>query len=68
MGYWETSFASVWWVHCFLFSFQSTNMRGNIDTFEIAILLCACFLVNYVTADAKVNWAEGNYTRDLVSI
>ncbi|KAK7470972.1 hypothetical protein VKT23_002386 [Stygiomarasmius scandens] len=29
------------------------------DTFEIAILLCACFLVNYVTADAKVNWAEG---------
>ncbi|THV05424.1 hypothetical protein K435DRAFT_647165 [Dendrothele bispora CBS 962.96] len=29
------------------------------DSFEIAILVCACFLVNYVTADAKVNWAEG---------
>ncbi len=27
--------------------------------FEVAILLGACFLVNYVTADAKTNWAEG---------
>jgi len=29
------------------------------DFFEIATLLGACFLVNYVTADAKTNWAEG---------
>jgi Ca2+:H+ antiporter len=27
--------------------------------FEVAILLGSCFLVNYVTADAKTNWAEG---------
>jgi hypothetical protein len=29
------------------------------DVFEVAVLLGACFLVNYVTADAKTNWAEG---------
>ncbi|KAF5390759.1 hypothetical protein D9757_004441 [Collybiopsis confluens] len=29
------------------------------DTFEVAILIGACFLVNFVTADARTNWAEG---------
>ncbi|KAF9268226.1 hypothetical protein L218DRAFT_602819 [Marasmius fiardii PR-910] len=29
------------------------------DFFEIAILFGSCFLVNYVTQDAKTNWAEG---------
>lgn len=29
------------------------------DIFEVAILLGSCFLVNYVTADSKTNWAEG---------
>lgn len=29
------------------------------DYYEMAVLLGACFLVNYVTADAKTNWAEG---------
>lgn len=29
------------------------------DLYEIALLLAACFLVNYVTADSKTNWAEG---------
>ena len=23
------------------------------------MLVCACFIVNYVTADSKTNWAEG---------
>ena len=27
--------------------------------YEVAVLLGACFLVNYVTADSKTNWAEG---------
>jgi Ca2+/H+ antiporter len=27
--------------------------------FEVILLVGACFLVNYVTADAKTNWAEG---------
>jgi membrane protein YdbS with pleckstrin-like domain len=30
-----------------------------IDLFEVAILLGSCFLINYVTADSKTNWAEG---------
>ncbi|EJD34456.1 hypothetical protein AURDEDRAFT_76175 [Auricularia subglabra TFB-10046 SS5] len=29
------------------------------DLLEVALLAAACFLVNYVTADAKTNWAEG---------
>ena len=29
------------------------------DLYEIAVLLATCFLVNYVTADSKTNWAEG---------
>ncbi|KAG2159006.1 uncharacterized protein EDB93DRAFT_1117574 [Suillus bovinus] len=29
------------------------------DFFEVALLLGACFLVNFVTADSKTNWAEG---------
>jgi len=29
------------------------------DLFEVALLLGACFLVNYVTADSKTNWLEG---------
>jgi len=29
------------------------------DFFEVAVLLGSCFIVNYVTADAKTNWAEG---------
>ena len=30
-----------------------------LDLFEVVLLVGACFLVNYVTADAKTNWAEG---------
>jgi Ca2+/H+ antiporter len=29
------------------------------DYYEVALLLGACFLVNYVTGDAKTNWVEG---------
>ena len=29
------------------------------DYFEVALLLGSCFLVNYITADAKTNWVEG---------
>jgi Ca2+:H+ antiporter len=32
---------------------------SDLDLFEIAILVASCFIVNYVTADAKTNWAEG---------
>ncbi|KAH7099619.1 hypothetical protein BKA62DRAFT_621162 [Auriculariales sp. MPI-PUGE-AT-0066] len=30
------------------------------DLLEIVMLVAACFLVNFVTADAKTNWAEGS--------
>ena len=31
----------------------------DLDVFEVVMLVCACFLVNYITADSKTNWAEG---------
>ena len=34
--------------------------RGHADLFEVTLLVGACFLVNYVTADGKTNWAEGS--------
>lgn len=30
-----------------------------LDVFEVVALVGACFLVNYITADSKTNWAEG---------
>lgn len=30
-----------------------------VDLFEVCVLIGACFIVNYVTADSKTNWAEG---------
>jgi len=35
------------------------KLRLDLDLFEVVLLVGACFLVNYVTADAKTNWAEG---------
>ncbi|KAJ7499240.1 hypothetical protein FB451DRAFT_1548907 [Mycena latifolia] len=29
------------------------------DVFEVALVISSCFIVNYVTADSKTNWAEG---------
>ncbi|KAJ7162544.1 hypothetical protein C8R43DRAFT_990566 [Mycena crocata] len=29
------------------------------DLFEVALVISSCFIVNYVTADSKTNWAEG---------
>ncbi|KAI0027472.1 hypothetical protein K488DRAFT_90828 [Vararia minispora EC-137] len=29
------------------------------DLYEVTVLVASCFLVNYVTADAKTNWVEG---------
>ncbi|KAI9461191.1 hypothetical protein BJY52DRAFT_1259862, partial [Lactarius psammicola] len=40
-----------WWTN--------RTMSMLFDLFEVVLLVGACFLVNYVTADAKTNWAEG---------
>ncbi|KAI0072620.1 hypothetical protein K474DRAFT_1667609 [Panus rudis PR-1116 ss-1] len=41
----------AWWV--------GKPLTLMFDYFEVALLLGSCFLVNYVTADAKTNWVEG---------
>lgn len=38
---------------------QKISLTYFADMFEVAVLIGSCFLVNYVTADAKTNWAEG---------
>ncbi|KAI0290217.1 hypothetical protein BC826DRAFT_913469 [Russula brevipes] len=40
-----------WWLN--------KPMSMLFDLFEVVLLVGATFLVNYVTADAKTNWAEG---------
>ncbi|KAF8917085.1 hypothetical protein CPB85DRAFT_1215600 [Mucidula mucida] len=39
--------------------FMNKPLLLLFDMFEVAVAVSACFLVNYVTADAKTNWAEG---------
>lgn len=59
-----------WWTHremSLLFGKLRSSRRSlphwlieaKLDLWEVAILIGACFLVNYVTADAKTNWVEG---------
>ncbi|KAF4574673.1 hypothetical protein EYR36_006023 [Pleurotus pulmonarius] len=52
---------SLFWMPFLVLLAWWTDRTFNLlfDMFEVAILLGACFLVNYVTADAKTNWAEG---------
>jgi len=42
-----------------LFYYFIRMLMGGVitDQFEVAVLIGACFLVNYVTADSKTNWA-----------
>ncbi|TFY69958.1 hypothetical protein EVG20_g2922 [Dentipellis fragilis] len=39
---------------------RTCTLTRTIDLFEVTALIGSCFLVNYVTADAKTNWAEGS--------
>ncbi|KAF6762811.1 hypothetical protein DFP72DRAFT_877002 [Ephemerocybe angulata] len=51
----------LFWMPFFVLLGWWTNkpMTLLFDFFEVAILVGACFIVNYVTADSKTNWAEG---------
>ncbi|KAK7061444.1 vacuolar calcium ion transporter [Favolaschia claudopus] len=40
-----------WW--------RGQPMSFLFDLFEVALVIASCFIVNYVTADAKTNWLEG---------
>jgi hypothetical protein len=33
--------------------------NNRADIYEVAVIIGSCFIVNYVTADSKTNWAEG---------
>ncbi|RPD56827.1 hypothetical protein L226DRAFT_469043 [Lentinus tigrinus ALCF2SS1-7] len=52
---------TLWWMpFLVLLGWWSTRpMHLLFDFFEVALLLGSCFLVNYITADAKTNWVEG---------
>jgi Ca2+:H+ antiporter len=41
----------AWWTH--------RPLSLLFDLFEVALVIGACLLVNYITADSKTNWAEG---------
>ena len=38
---------------------RSSESNRNADYFEVALLVGACFLVNYVMQDSKTNMSEG---------
>ncbi|KAJ3874856.1 hypothetical protein F5051DRAFT_472622 [Lentinula edodes] len=52
---------NLFWVPSLIITGWCNNKPMSLlfDRFEVIILVGACFLVNYVTADAKTNWAEG---------
>jgi len=50
--FWMPVFVLVaWWSH--------KPLSLLFDLFEVAVLVGSIFLVNYITADGKTNWAEG---------
>ncbi|KAK7060208.1 hypothetical protein VNI00_000973 [Paramarasmius palmivorus] len=52
---------TLFWMPFFVLLGWWTNKPLSLlfDLYEVAVLIGSCFLVNYVTADAKTNWAEG---------
>lgn len=57
----KTYVITVWYV--VFGTFPQRVPTTPLDMFEVAVLVAACFLVNYVTSDAKTNWAEGQWFR-----
>ncbi|OBZ72759.1 Vacuolar calcium ion transporter [Grifola frondosa] len=47
-----------WWISRPIPLLFGESAHVSLYFFEVALLLGACFLVNYVTADAKTNWVE----------
>ncbi|EIW52972.1 uncharacterized protein TRAVEDRAFT_53394 [Trametes versicolor FP-101664 SS1] len=52
---------TLWWMPLLVLFAWWTGKPFHLlfDYFEVALLLGSCFLVNYVTADGKTNFAEG---------
>jgi len=56
----SVQFALFWMPIFVLVAWWSHKPLGLLfDLFEVAVLVGSIFLVNYVTADGKTNWAEG---------
>ncbi|KZS95242.1 hypothetical protein SISNIDRAFT_439283 [Sistotremastrum niveocremeum HHB9708] len=53
-------FALFWMPFCVVLGWWINKpLTLLFDLFEVSVLIATCFLVNYVTADSKTNWAEG---------
>jgi hypothetical protein len=42
-----------------LYYLEHHTKNDLADIYEVAVIIGSCFIVNYVTADSKTNWAEG---------
>lgn len=51
-------FSLVCWETDVQYSLRRSNFLVPIQTYQV-VIVGACFLVNYVTAGSKTNWAEG---------
>lgn len=58
LGWWMNKPFNLLFGECHLLDAASPRITV-LDFFEVGMLLGACFLVNYVTQDAKTNWIEG---------
>ena len=54
----QAPYSSLWYVCAGLYLKHLTR-NNPADIYEVAVIIGSCFIVNYVTADSKTNWAEG---------
>ena len=55
----QAPYSSIWCVCAGLYYLEHLTKYNSADVYEVAVLIGSCFIVNYVTADSKTNWAEG---------
>lgn len=55
----QASYSSLWCVDTRLYYLEHLTKNNLADIYEVAVIIGSCFIVNYVTADSKTNWAEG---------
>ena len=55
----QAPYSSFWCVSAGLCYLEHLTKNNFADVYEVAVIIGSCFLVNYVTADSKTNWAEG---------
>jgi Ca2+:H+ antiporter len=55
----EAPYSSIWCVCAGLYFIEHLTKNNLADIYEVAVIIGSCFIVNYVTADSKTNWAEG---------